>query len=234
LPADRSGVLVQELAVGSDVDGPLQAGDVLMAVDGRRIADDGTCQLGSARAPFTHFVDMKSVGQKVRFDVWRDGKAVTVDWTASRFGPWERWMRSETAPRYLVYAGLLFVPATLDYLEVQRLAGPQRATVVHEIRFRPWEPPPAVDHEAVLLVHVFSSPVNAGVGLSVPYVVERVNGRSIQNLADLARALEEGHPKHDVFELGPFHHLEAIDREQAHAARASILSNYGITNDKNL
>lgn len=61
-----------------------------------------------------------------------------------------------------------------------------------------------------------------------------MNGQAIRNLADLARVLDESHEKSDVFEFGPFHHLEAIDHQQARSARASILSTYGISNDKSL
>jgi hypothetical protein len=86
----------------------------------------------------------------------------------------------------------------------------------------------------VLLARIFSNPANAGVDLSVPFIVERVNGKSIRNLTDLARVLDESHEKQDVFEFAPFHHVEAVDHEQARAARESILSTYGISNDKSL
>ncbi|HXN30842.1 MAG TPA: trypsin-like peptidase domain-containing protein [Polyangiaceae bacterium] len=234
LPDERSGVVVQEIAAGSDLGAALEPGDVLMAVDGKRVADDGTCQVGVARVPFFHLVDMKSLGQRVRFEVWRDGKAMSAEWKASQFPPWDRLRRSRFKPRYLVYAGLLFVPATLEYFSATHPLGARRAAILHELAFRSWEPPPAIDRETVLLAHVFSNPANAGVDPTVPFVVERLNGQSVRNLADLARLLEESHQKQDVFELGPFHHVEAIDREQALSARATILSTYGISNDKSL
>lgn len=86
----------------------------------------------------------------------------------------------------------------------------------------------------VLLARVFSNPVNAGVDPSVPLVVDRVNGQGIRNLADLARVLDESPQKQDIFEFAPFHHIEAIDHEQARAARTSILTTYGISDDKSL
>ncbi len=234
LPDARSGVIVQEIAPGSDLAEALAPGDVLMSVDGQRIADDGTCQLGSARVPFFHLVDMKSLGQRVRFEVWRDGKPTNVEWKASVFPPWARLRASRSKPRYLIFGGLLFVPATPEYFSSTRPIGARRAAILHELAYRAWESPPELDHEMVLLARVFSNPVNAGVDLSVPFVVERVNGQAIRNLADLARVLDESHEKSDVFEFGPFHHLEAIDHQQARSARASILSTYGISNDKSL
>ncbi len=234
LPDARSGVIVQEVASGSDLGAALAPGDVLMSVDGQRVGDDGTCQLGAARVPFFHLVDMKSLGQRVRFEVWRDGKAMNVEWKASRFPPWDRLRESRAKPRYLVYAGLLFVPATLEYFAATRPIGARRAAILHELVFRSWESPPSLDHEMVLLARIFSNPANAGVDLSVPFIVERVNGQSIRNLGDLARVLDESHVKQDVFEFAPFHHVEAVDHEQARAARESILSTYGISNDKSL
>jgi len=234
LPDARSGVVVQEVASGSDLGGALAPGDVLMSVDGQRVADDGTCLLGAARVPFFHLVDMKSLGQRVRFEVWRDGRTVSVEWKASQFLPWARLRQARSKPRYLVYAGLLFVPATLEYFAAAHPSGARRAAILHELAFRSWEPPADLDREVVLLARVFSHPVNAGVDLSVPFVVERVNGQTIRNLADLARLLDASQQTQDVFEFAPFHHVEAIDHEQARAARTSILTTYGISDDKSL
>ncbi len=234
LPDDRSGVVVQEVAPASDLAAALVPGDVLMAVDAQRVADDGTCQVGAMRVPFLHLVDMKSLGQRVRFDVWRDGKAKTVEWKASQFARWDRLRRSRSKPRYLVYAGLLFVPATFDYFAATRPAGARRAAIMHEFAFAPWEPSAAGDREMVLIAKVFGNPVNAGFDVQVPLVLERVNGQGVRSLTDLARALDESKEKRDVFEFRPFHIIEAIDHDEARSARASILSTYGISNDKSL
>jgi S1-C subfamily serine protease len=233
LPDDRSGVIVMEVAASSDLVGVLKPGDVLTAVDGQRIADDGTCALGAARVPFAHLVDMKSLGQPVRFDVWRDRKPIEVQWKTSRFAFFER-LRRGKLPRYLVYAGLLFVPATFEYIGALHPTGNRQAAIVREVAFRPWVEAVAPDEEPVLLAHVFGHVVNAGVDASVPYVVRTLNGQPVRSLADLARMLEEGHPASDVFELGPSHQIEAIDREKARAAKDAILATYGIPDDKSL
>jgi S1-C subfamily serine protease len=233
LPDDRSGVVVMDVAASSDLARVLKPGDVLTAVEGQRIADDGTCSLGSVRVPFTHLVDMKSLGQPARFGVWRDGKPIEVEWKTSRFAMFER-LRRGNVPRYLVYAGLLFVPATFEYVAALHPTGNRRAAIVHEVGFRPWVQAVAPDEETVLLAHVFGHVVNAGVDAAVPYVVRALNAQPVRSLADLARMLEEGHPPYDVFELGPSHQMEAIDREKARAARDAILTTYGIPNDKSL
>ena len=233
LPDDRSGVVVMEVAASSDLAAVLKAGDVLTAVDGQRIADDGTCSLGSARVPFTHLVDMKSPGQAARFGVWREGKAIDVEWKTSRFSMFER-LRHGNVPRYLVYAGLLFVPATFEYLGALHPTGSRQSAIVHDLVIRPWVQPVAPDEEPVLVAHVFGNAVNTGVDTGVPYVVHTLNGQPVRSLAGLARMLEEGHSPSDVFDLGPSHQIEAIDREAARAARDAILATYGITDDKKL
>jgi hypothetical protein len=223
----------------------LQPDDVLLAIDGHALSDDGTWLLGPVRVPFHHLVDSKAVGETVRFDVWRDGKPSTATWKAARFAPWARLHRSD--PRYLVYAGLLFVPVTLEYLSSMHPTGPRRAEIMHEIAFRSWEAQEDPDHEMIVLTNVFRNPVNAQLDPTLPAVVERVNGQPVKNLADVARLLDgtgAGAPtppdgaqpgrRFDVIELGPSHLLEALDRDQARAAHASILSSYDIPHDKNL
>jgi hypothetical protein len=232
LPDDRSGVVVQEVALGSGLERVLQTDDVIMGIDGHAISDDGTWLIGGVRIPYHHLVDAKAIGDTLRFDLWRDGKAVSVAWKAARFAPWARLHRKD--PRYLVYAGMLFVPVTFDYLASMHPTGPHRAEILREILFRPWKAEEDPDHEMIVLTKIFRNPVNAQIEATLPSVLERVNGQPVKNLADLARLLDQGAGKFDAFELGPNGLWQVLDREQARAAQASILASYDIPHDKNL
>jgi S1-C subfamily serine protease len=234
LPEGMSGLLVQEIAAGIGLENALAPDDVLVSIDGQRLSDDGTWQLGKVRIPYSHLIDMKSPGQGVRFGVWRDGQPATVEWKARRFPPWDRMRPSRAAPRYYVYAGLLFVPLTLDYLASTQVTSGRRAALLHELADRIWEERAGEDHEDVVLANVFPNPVNAQMLAGLPAIVERVNGQSIKQLSDVVHALEDAQTKRDVLELGPYQVVEALDHEQARAAQQSILSTYGIPHDRNL
>jgi S1-C subfamily serine protease len=233
LPDDHTGVIVQEVAPGSSLDGVLGPGDVILSIDDHTVSDDGSWLSGQVRLPFGYLFDVKSIGQTVHFTVWREAKAQTVEWKASRFPPWTRLRRSGD-PRYLVYAGVLFVPVTLEYLAAVRATGPARTAVSREVFYGPWESAPQGDREIVVVANVFRHPVNARLQAPVLSIVERVNGRPIRSLSELNRALDESQGPYDVFEFGPFGHVEALDRDRARTARSAILTTYGIRNDKSL
>ena len=73
LPPGRSGVVVDRVAPGGTAEGVVEKGDVLLAVDGEEIADDGTVRLQDARVTFETVLDGRQIGREVRFTVWRDG-----------------------------------------------------------------------------------------------------------------------------------------------------------------
>jgi S1-C subfamily serine protease len=233
LPNARSGVVVQEVAFGSSLETLFRPADVVLSVDGHELSDDGTYSLGGARVPFHYAIDAKAVGEQVRFEVWRDGKVITLQWTACRFPAWRRLHASRPTPRYLVYAGLLFQPLTLEAFAALQPSGPRRTEILREIVSRQWQgPAEPVNGEIVLLAGVFRHPVNARIDVALPAVVRRVNGRAVGSLEDLAQALNDSHDPYDVLEFGPDGALQAIDHEQARAANAAIRATYNILNDK--
>jgi hypothetical protein len=61
----------------------LARGDVLLAVDGKPVAQDGTVELreGGERIDFNHMVTSKMVGSEITLDVKRDGKRMPLKLT---------------------------------------------------------------------------------------------------------------------------------------------------------
>jgi hypothetical protein len=117
--ARKSGVVVDQVAPGGTAFGVLRPGDVILAVEGTPVANDGTVHLADARVTFEHLFDMKQVGQEVGITVWRDGKEQTLRATSRYIARLEnRRNRYGVAPRYVVYAGLVFMPLDTELLKV--------------------------------------------------------------------------------------------------------------------
>lgn len=235
LPADRTGVVVENVT-GATAQGVLQPGDVLLAIDGVKIADDGTAPLGGERVFFQHFIDMKQVGQPIELEVWRGGQALKVKATARRNVAGDRSrVNAEAAPPYLVHAGLLFTELRADYLRTLAPKPQQDATMFrflyHCLYEVPLAEPQRAAEETVVLTRVFPDPVNASFTWPVTSAVKRVNGSPIHSIAGLAAALRDNKGRYDVIEFAPSGIVAVVDREKAEAAQASILAKYGITHD---
>jgi hypothetical protein len=227
-------VVVDLVAPGSTSSGVLERGDVLLAVDGQAVANDGTVRAGDARVTFEHVFDMKQAGEPLRLDVWRGAKEVSLTAASRRLVRLDNQRnRYGVAPRYVVYAGLVFMPLDRELLKVFGRGGSDRNLVWHHL-YREAEQPETVDREVVVLTRVLRHRVNSQMTFSGPVAVERINGRPLQGLDDVLVALAAGDGRFQTLEFEGAAGLEAIDRAMAEAAHAEILKQYGISQDRNL
>jgi hypothetical protein len=237
LPADRSGVVVDVVAPGSSFDGILRPGDVLLAIDGVPIANDGTVHLRDARVTFEHLFDLKQVGQTVRVEAWRDGKAETLQATARHLERLDRKRnRYGVAPRYVVYAGLVFMPLDAELLKTWGRGWPQTADrnlVWHQL-YRELDEPETADREVVVLVRVLRHAANSQLTFNGPAAVESINGMTIRTLDDVPKAFAQGDGRYHRIGLEGTAGIEALDRKQAAAAHPEILKQYAIAEDRKL
>jgi S1-C subfamily serine protease len=241
VPAGKSGVVIEEVYPGGTAVGLVEPGDVLMAVDGVQITDDGHIALGPHHVSFHYAFDQKQLGEPVRVTLWREGKQVELVGKSRRVPESDRVRMSyDTKPRYLVYGGMLFMPldiALLSALQSKRLIPndpPVGQDLIWHLYFRTAEQPTTAGREVVVLVHVFKHPVNSQMAWSGPLVVSRLNGRDVQSLKGLAEALAENKGPYQVFEYEPGKGLETLYRDKAEAANREILEKYGIPSDRNL
>jgi len=110
--AGASGVLLYAVPRVSNLRGVLEEGDVLVAVDGERISNDGRVKRGeNSPMDFRVCVTMKLVGEPICYSIVRAGQRREVEAAAERapeltpavwYGP----------AQYCIFAGLVFIPAT--------------------------------------------------------------------------------------------------------------------------
>jgi S1-C subfamily serine protease len=238
LPVGKTGVVVDAVAPGASAEGALKSGDVLMAVERQPVADDGTVQLGTARITFHHLFDMKQLGQPIAIQVWRDGKVVDLTATARSPARSDRHRnRYGVAPRYYVFAGLVFMPLDRELLKTYgedwRSSAPR--PLMWHYAFREAEAPESADDETVVLARVLQHPVNSQMAVRTG-VVARVNDVPIKSLADFAKTVDAARKNRSGFLVLDFEEgeKEALDVAQAEAVHAAIDKAYGITRDQSL
>jgi S1-C subfamily serine protease len=237
LPEGKSGVVVDLVAPGGTADGVLRKGDVLLSIDGRAVANDGTVKEGDARVTFEHVFDMKQAGQTLRLTAWRDGREVSLLATSRRIDRLDSLRnRYGVAPRYVVYAGLVFMPLERELLKIfgRGWVGTADRNLIWHHLYREAEQPETAGREVVVLTRVLRHSVNSQMTFPGPVAVARINGRSLASLADVLPAFEAGSGPFHTIELEGAAGFEALDRAQAEAAHDEILRQYGIARDRNL
>jgi hypothetical protein len=241
LSEEQSGAIVSSVIAGSPAIYKIVPGDVVLSIDGHRIADDCTVEFRpNERTGCDFYVKQHQVGEEVVYQILRRGEKRIVRLTLDK--PWGKNMLVPTArysvqPTYYIYGGLVFCPLTLNYL------------LTPDGYISPDSPYNLVaylndgDHfeegeEIVIIIKVLTGNFNNGYENLVNSRITMVNGEEILNLQDLIRIVEAG----TVAKTGTeepfvvFKTLQdrtiAIDRQKAEAAHDEILSIYRIAEDR--
>jgi S1-C subfamily serine protease len=215
LGSGQTGVLLTRIVYGGSSAGTLREGDVLMSVDGHKVENDGSVHLrGDDRVGFSHFVSQHRVGETVELELLREGTKVEATVTLKPPAPLVSPPHPERVPSYFLFAGLMFVPLTAEYVATWDWKDVD-ARFKHLMRN---ELPSAERKEIVLLSHVLAHAANAGYHQLRGAVVQKVNGVVIRELKDLVKAT--AHPK------GGFHVIE-IDNHAGDSASSDFHSAFG-------
>ena len=235
LSEDQTGLLINRVLPGSPCEGQLQVGDVVSAVEGHPIADDGTVEFRpKERTSAGYFVQQHQVGEKLEMDVLRGGTSRTVNVDLARtvrndwLVPMEQY---DVLPSYYIYGGLVFCPLVKSLL----LAwgpnwyqnAPNSLTAYLTANY------PEVENEQVVMVlKVLPADVNQGYHDIGNWIVEEVDGERIRNMKQLIAAVEKDTTNTFVTLKSASAQVIVLDREKAEDAAAGILSTYRIIDDR--
>jgi S1-C subfamily serine protease len=234
VPNDVSGVLITQIVPGTPAHGQLRPGDVLVAVDGQAVADDGSVEFRPyERTHFDYYIQRHQVGEVLRVEIVRSGQPATLTvplhaaWGTSDLVP--RW-RYGTRPSYYLYGGLVFCPLSLDYLRTWGKAWYHHAPVALRNYYQHGALQ-AEGEEVVVLIKVLSSELNTGYQDLVNQRIIEVNDQKIKNLRELAAIVDQSIDEFIVFKTEQ-QRLIVLDREQARAKSRQIAQTYDIPIDR--
>lgn len=223
------GVVVTELGSKGLSSDDLQVGDVILEVDGFEIDSEGKYV-----DPDYGRLSMRSLstrahvaGEAIPFKVWRDGSEQKVDYRLPR-ADFDKDLiperRYDAPPQYLIAGGLVFQPLNGPLLEA---LGKNKPVLVE---YYSKQKSVADRSGLVLLSGVLPDDYNLGYEQLRYALVDQINGRKIENLGDVQRALEEPdgdfHRIRFMPEEGMLHLV--LDAGDMDTATARILQNYRI------
>ncbi|MDH4121312.1 MAG: serine protease [Deltaproteobacteria bacterium] len=235
LPSGRSGVVVDRVLPGSAAEKFVQPGDVVMAIEGDPVANDGTIAYHGHRVNFSQRAEEMQAGERVTLTLWRKKREETVLFPLSPYADSER-MRNQFdhEPYYLIYAGLVFMPLDKEYLATYGNYWEQAGKNLLYHHFYKRVEKPDLPAQALVLTRVLPHPVNSAYRGMSGSIVEEINGRKVNTLQEALAALENGRGAYTRIRLAHSHALIFIDRDDAAQAHREILANYGIPSDRRL
>jgi S1-C subfamily serine protease len=184
-----TGVMVTHVEHGSSAEGSLVPGDVLLEVDGTKLANDGSAVFLGQRLAMVAILQARYVGETVPIRLLREGKEMTIDVTLKTLHQLVPRGQYDVRPPFVIIGGLLFQPLSLEYL--QSWGGDLKDAPTHLVE-QYYDGISGPDKkEVVVLSQVLSDEANVGftfdsVGLDY---VKSVDGVPVADMARFVAAI---------------------------------------------
>ena len=212
----------------------LAEGDILLAVDGMKLDEDGNYRdpLYGPTAIGNLVRVRPKVGSRARFLVSRGGKEIELE------GTYDRRARDEVAvptlsfdspPRYVVLGGLVFQELTGAYLQEWGDKWSERAPqrLVEYFVFQQ-EKRPDPEKKVVFLSQVLPAPINLGYQQYTGLVLEKLNGKEIRSLEELAREFDGASDRELLLEFRDDPGKLVLDTAETRVKQEEIQRSYGL------
>ena len=230
LKPDAPGVLITSVLKGGSAEqAGMKKGDILISINGFTIDSRGDyrdAQFGALSAG--HLVRGRSyVGDKVEIKVIREGKEITLEGKLTRREPEDYLVlpyQFDRGPKYVLMGGMLFQELSRPYLD--SFGNDQRGGAIlrlDRIATNPEKYEEQGRKKLVFLSLVLPTPSAQGYEKLGGQVINKVNGKPINELADLADAFKSAKETWHVIELDDFPHILYLDTFNAERDNMKLL-----------
>jgi S1-C subfamily serine protease len=223
------GVVVLHVDHGGSADGVLQPRDVIMSIDGLSIANNGTVQfMNRYRTRYDVVLGYRYIGDKVKMDIKRDGKAHVVEIELKKWQPLVPRSRYDMPPQYFVYGGLVFQTLTRDYLTTWDKwwnKAPKEFLNYYYLGYRT-----AQQHEVVILTQILADEINVGYAHLYNEAIATLNGKAPLDMEDFVAQLSSARGVVEITTTSGG--MIMMDADEVRKATPRILARYHIPRDR--
>ena len=231
LAESQTGVAVAYVDPFGAATGILKPRDVLLAVDGLPIANDGSVKLDGTTVDYTELMERKQCGEKVRFDVWRDGAQQTLTIPLnSRVDPLAFRYAYDRKPDYFTVGGLVFEPLSRGYLATLGgdLGSPAAQRLLYCSQYAKMDAMHTNREQFIVLTTRLAHPVNTYCEGFQNQIVQSVNGLHVGRLTDLPLAMALATNGFHVIRFEGNDNPLILDARAAAEAAPDIMAQYGL------
>ena len=233
LPNNGKGVLVSSVTAETAADGVLEAGDVLLSLDGHEIDSAGMIDLDGKNVDMHEIIERKFSGDKVKLVFLRKGERKEAE-IALKTLPWSRMyaIQYEKRPRYIVFGGLVFQPLDTNLYYTKKFSD------VHVRKMYADYVPEGIFKERkdiVILTQIEDDPLTSQIDDFTGMVLDKINGTTVKSLKHAHELLHpENPPEFFTFEFLGSPRPIVLPVSEIPAADKRIQSAYGIYKLSNL
>jgi hypothetical protein len=237
VPADQDGVVVTAVLMHSAVESILQKSDVVTQVDEYKVDNDGRVQIYGLSLPLDEAVEKKQIGQPVELTFYRQGKPMKANANVAVYKPVLDYARQyDVPPRYVCYAGMVFVPLTRNLLETWGKDWP--IAIPPYLRYLFYNSmqlnTDKERKEYVILAEIMPDQINSYSGDFKDDPVKSINGIAIEKLDDVYEAFKKPDGSFHIIQFMNNPEPLVLDAQAAAARQPQILSDYHIPAESRL
>ena len=223
---DQTGILVRKVYHGTGDTG-LQAGDVILSIDGKKIANNGNIRLADGQPRyFSTVISARQIGETVKVELLRDGKVLTSDMPVQKVNDQIEPYLYDRRPEYFIIGGLVFTRLTYSYLLTFGNDTPPMEMLE---KFKGVKDSP--DDNVVVLTQVLGDEVNVGYQNLDSMVLASINGKKVHNLREAVKIVESCEDEYITFEFEGDIPV-TLNIGKLRAATPKILDRYHIPADR--
>ncbi len=220
-----TGELIVDWVYNSTAKDVFQKGDIITAIDGHKIENDGTVEFRYHEyTSFKYYVDLHQMGESVAFDIIRKGKRKRV------LLPLEhrvddmllvKTKRYDIMPSYFIYGGYVFTKLTTNLMAAY-------GNGALELRYLATQYPTPERKEVVILLKVLASSLSVGNYSVQRWVIEKINGETFPDFKTFYKKVMEA--KGEILLLEDKEGIKlAIDNQKAKEIGEALLKRYAIS-----
>ena len=215
---NQTGIMVSQIHPGTDKDA-LKVGDVILAVDGKKVANNGNIRLADGQPRyFSTVISAKQIGETVKVELLRDGKALTLDMPVQKQNEKVEPYLYDRRPEYFIIGGLVFTRLTSSYLLTFGSNTPP-IEMIEKLRGVKDSP----DENVVVLTQVLGDEVNVGYQNFDSMVLVAINGKKVRNLREVVEIVESCKDEYITFTFAEDWPV-VLDLKHLRAANRRIMS----------
>jgi len=228
LDENISGKLIDKIVYNSSMKSVFKVGDILTAIDGHNIENDGTVAFRKHEyTDYNYYVDAHQMGDRIDFDIIRDKKAMKVSGLLKNVADdmfLVKTTRYDRMPTYYIYGGYVFSPLTRNLI---------RATNRNRLRMSclasKWQKKDK--NEVVVLLKVLASDISRGDNNFGMWAIDTINGKPFKNFQKFYEMMENVKEKFIVLEDKDGVKV-IIDKKEALGRQDELLKKYNIEYDR--
>ncbi|HQQ74082.1 MAG TPA: hypothetical protein PK031_02930, partial [Pseudomonadales bacterium] len=228
------GMLVTGLSGVETEKGLLKVGDVIVAMDGQLVGNDGTVRFATAdRIDSNILIARRQVGEQLPLTIIRNGKKIDINYPLSytlkdsRIVPGHQ---SNMEPDYEVIGGLVIVEVNEDMMRGWKYVPP----AIDQQRYEYRRTGSAEIDRILQVINVLPDDINLGYEQTRFGVIKTVNGMPVSNLKQVREQMNKPDGDYVVLGFAP-HDSQITFSRKALAERMPVIAKrYGMKEEKPL